>query len=371
MFKKTLIAALALAGAGSAMAAQTSPENFRLVIVWGDDFVSGYQSAAEAAPTAPSLAGSGYFFGDSGYSNDTRGTAWVPNSYTNGFSGPDPDSTAPVAGGTEIGAGIAFMGKRFTGDKVLILNLASPSTDIAVGNRLVGGRWPNVGVLTDGSAKALPSNSDVRGSMATAISALATLAPNGATIDMNGIVFSCWNNFTADLYGLDINFDTYTQDGTFVPGAMECDRADWAAECNEAAGQMCDTLEKTFREEFEAAYGNQGLFTLTGVKPTIVGLRRPDSSRGWTGFMRTKLDFAPSIYNINQTGGYAVEFIEDGMTVPSPSEVYGPQNSRGMVFVGDSDGLYSLPTVHQYDYVHLSNEAMKYVGWQMGATIFN
>lgn len=365
MFKKTLIAALALAGASSVMANPTASEHVRLVIIWGDDFACGSQVAPDTAPTSPSLSGAGYFYGSSGLDEDPR-AGWGPVSYAGGFSG-NTGLAAPIAGGTDLSAGIAFMGKRLTGDKVLVLNLASPGSDIGVDGFLMGGRWPDLGVLLDGSPKALPANHEVRSEMASAIDALSTLLPAGSSIDIDGIVFSCWNNLTAEIYAEDMNFPVYPDNPTQGLGVL---RGEYMKRANRSAMNMCGSVEKTFREEFAAAYGSGSQLTLSGVKPTVVGFRRPKTGRAYGGSLVLRMQFAQEIYSMNEKVAYNTDFDSDTFSAPL-GEAFPIANSLEVVFIGASDGLLSVGQVHQDDFYHLSNEANKYIGLQMGLQIFN
>ena len=364
MFKNTLIAALALLGATSA-AAYPQAENVRLVIIWGDEFASGGQIDAATPATGPSLTDAGYFFGASGEATDTRAATWTPVSYNDGYSGESrPDSLTPASGGTDFSASIAWMGKRRTGDKVCVLNLASPGTDVDVPGFFEGGRWPMMGYeATTGVAKAFTANSTVRADIFSAVAALATTLPAGSNIDMDGIVFSCWNNGTAEVFADDDNFLEFA-----VPYVH---RSDYQNRANMNAQNVCGSVASTFREEFEAAYGGTGYFTLSSVKPALIGLQRPKAGRSYMQSLLRQEIFARHIYASSAVLQMDPAFW-DPANGPFPgTSVLSPCNPAGVVYIGDSDSLQLLGAgLHQSDLFHLSSVANRNIGWQMGSVIF-
>lgn len=356
MFKNLLIASLALLGAGTASAADVQPENVRLVVIWGDDFASGYQSGSEAQLTSPTLVGAGAFFGASGFPNDPR-RSWVETSYNNGFTGFDP-AVGTLNGGIELGAGIAWMGKRKTGDKVIILNLASPGTDVSVPGFYTDVRWPYL-EENDGVMPSLPGDSQVRTDIFDAIAGLDELLPPGSNIDFDGIVFSCWNNGAAAVYA---NLDNFTASANLGSPAR------FAVDANDSAQNMCVAIELTIREEFFAAYGTSNVITMSEGAPTLVGLRRPAPDNIWFGSLRRRLEFAQTLYQLNESGPLPLDIIDRSDNLPTEGPSYA--NRRGVIFVGDSDGLHTLGNRFQEDEVHLKAEATRYVGWQMANVIF-
>ena len=381
MFKKTLLAALALAGAASASAltdGEGSTTTYRVVIIWGDQFAAGTQYYYEGvSPENVDLTGVGAFFGASGQgSRDSRTTTWVAPSLTNGIDGD--------LNGLEWSAGIQFMGKRLTDDPVLVINLAAPGTDVETRYHfsenvegVAESRWITPIPKNVEGQYQLDPNSTAYSDLQLAISQLPALIPAGSEIELSGIVFSCWNNANQRIW-------QHIENRMSLRTANAFESAEFVDTCDLAAYKMNSAIENTFRDEMGLLVSSSD-YNLTSYKPRIIGFRRhdPEATLAAAGME------VPDDPNVLFTGGFLsvqrdLNYLIVGrharqLPVAStpvlsprlPISQGPPSVGWAVTFIGDMDALDAFTPKLQADQVALSPKANHHVALYMGTAIFN